>query len=253
MGKLMKYELRKQLMSKIILLGVMALLEAILLIGLFLEKQQWVGTAIGLFFVTVFVSMFYFSFESIITFSNDLKTKQSYMLFLTPRNMYQIVGAKILVTIIQIVGVGLIFMVIGIGNMFLVASRFGELQELLDIIKELIQMLADVEIRLVEVVYVILMMLVAWLVFITMAMFAITLSSTLFANKKYKGVLSVVIYFVLDWLVTKVAALVIPTGFLKSGYLVVNTEAWAFIGVYTVVLVLDFVGTALLLEKKVNV
>ncbi|MGN1085283.1 MAG: hypothetical protein ACI4QX_09765, partial [Lachnospiraceae bacterium] len=209
--------------------------------------------AAGLLMVTAFISLFYFSSDSIITFSNDLKTKQSYMLFLTPRNMFQIVGAKIVVTIIQIVGVGCAFAAIAIGDVFLVCSKFGTVQDFLDGMRSFFQGLTGVEIRLIEVVYVILMVLIAWLVFITMAMFAITLSTTLFANKKYKGVISVIIYFALEWLVGKVAGLLVPTGFLEGDYLVVNTEAWAYIGLYTAVLVLDFVGTALLLEKKVSV
>ena len=114
-------------------------------------------------------------------------------------------------------------------------------------------MLTGVEIRLIEVIYVLIMMLVAWLVFIALAMFAITLSTTLFSTWKLKGIVSVIIYFVLDWCVAKVATLVTPTGFLEGEYLVVNTEAWAFIGVYAAALALSYVGTALLLEKKVSV
>jgi hypothetical protein len=110
-----------------------------------------------------------------------------------------------------------------------------------------------VEIRLVEIIYVILMLLIAWLVFIALAMFAITLSTTLLSTWKLKGIVSVILYFVLDWCVTKVATLVTPTGFLEGEYLVVSTEAWAFIGVYAVALGLCYVGTALLLEKKVSV
>ena len=119
--------------------------------------------------------------------------------------------------------------------------------------KEFFKMLTGVEIRLIEVIYVLLMVLVAWLVFVALAIFAITLSTTLLSNWKFKGVVSVIIYFALDWCVSKVATLVTPTGFLEGEYLVVNTEAWAFIGVYVATLVLSYVGTALLLDKKVSV
>lgn len=253
MGKLMKYEFRKQLMSKIVVLVVVALLEVLFLLGLLLEKGDWLGMASGLLITAGVIGLFYFSFESIITFSNDLRTKQSYMLFLTPRNMFQVVGAKIAVTVIQILGAGLVFAVIAIGDVALVCSKNGKMQEFLDAVKAFVRMLTGVEVRLSEIIYVILMILVTWLVFITMAMFAITLSTTLFANKKYKGFISVTIYFVLEWIVGKIARMMLPTAFLSGRYLVVNTEAWAYIAVYTVVLILDFVGTALLLEKKVNV
>lgn len=253
MGKLIKYEFRKQLMSKLIVGIVVAVLELVFLAGLIFDKGDWAGTGAGLLLIASMVSLLYFSFESIVTYSNDLRTKQSYMLFLTPRNMFQIVGAKLLTTILQIVVCGCAFAAIGIGDVLLVCAKNGEVKDFLDGIKGFFHALTGVEIRLVEVVYVILMLLVAWLVFIALAMFAITLSSTLLSTWKFKGVLSVGIYFALDWCVSKVATLVTPTGFLESEYLVVNTEAWAFIGVYAAALVLSYVGTALLLEKKVSV
>ncbi len=253
MGKLIKYEFRKQLMSKIVVGFIIAALEIVFVLGLFLEEDSWIGVSSGFLVLTGMISLLFFSFESIITYSNDLKTKQSYMLFLTPRNMFQIVGAKILTMVIQIFLAGCVLAAIAIGDVFLVCAKYGSVQEMLENLKLFFNALTGVEIRLIEIVYVILMVLITWLVFVTMAMFAITLSTTIFANKKYKGVISVIIYFALDWIVSKIAGLVVPTGFLEGDYLVVNTEAWAYIAVYAVVLVLDFIGTSLLLEKKVSV
>ncbi len=253
MGKLIKYEFRKQLMSKVVVGCVVFALEVLFALGLFLEKEGWLATSCGLLFLVAFVSMFYFSFESIVTYSNDLRTKQSYMLFLTPRNMFQIVGAKLVTTILQIFVAGCAFAAIAIGDFLLVCAKFGKLKDLANLIKEFVEAMTGVEIRLVEIVYVILMLLITWLVFIAMAMFAITLSATFLANFKFKGIVSVVLFFAIDWVVGKIAGLMIKTDFLTGEYLVVNTEAWAYIGVYAVVLVLSYIGTALLLDKKVSV
>ena len=54
-------------------------------------------------------------------------------------------------------------------------------------------------------------------------------------------------------MIAKIASLVVSTGFLQGEYLVVNTDAWAYIGVYVAALGLCYVGTALLLDKKVSV
>ncbi len=253
MGTLIKYEFRKQLTSKIVVGIVIAALEIYFALGLFLEKENWIATSTVLLIVAGVVSLLYFSFESIVTYSNDLRTKQSYMIFLTPRNMFQVVGAKLLTTVMQIVLAGCAFAAIAIGDVFLVCAKFGKVKDLMEMLKEFFKSLTGVEIRLNEVAYVILMLLVAWLVFIAMAMFAITLSTTLLSTWKYKGIVSVALYFALDWIIAKIAGLVVPTGFLESEYLVVNTEAWAFIGVYLGALVLCYFGTALLLEKKVSV
>lgn len=253
MGKLIKYEFRKQLLSKLVVGVVVAVLQLVFFGGLIFDKGDWAGMGLGVFAIVAMVSLLYFSFESIVTYSNDLRTKQSYMLFLTPRNMFQIVGAKLVTTILQIFVCGCAFAAIGIGDVFLVCATKGSVKEFLDMVKEFFQVLTGVEIRLVEVIYVILMVLIAWLFFIAMAMFAITLSTTLLSNWRFKGVASVAIFFGLDWLVAKVVSLVTPTGFLESEYLVVSTEAWAFIGVYAVAMGLCYAGTALLLDKKVSV
>lgn len=253
MGKLIKYEFRKQLMSKLVVGIVIVALQVLYLAGVIVRNGDWAAIGLGGTMIVAMISLLYFSFESIVTYSNDLKTKQSYMLFLTPRNMFQIVGAKLITTILQIFVCGCAFAAIGIGDVFLLCAREGEVKTFLDAMKEFFHLFTGVEIRLSEVIYVILMLLIAWLFFIAMAMFAITLSTTLLSNWKFKGVASVAIFFGLDWLVAKVVNLVTPTGFLESEYLVVNTEAWAFIGIYTVALALCYVGTALLLDKKVSV
>lgn len=253
MGKLIKYEFRKQMLSKVVVGILLGVLELVYIAGIIADKGDWSAFGLGGLAIAAVVSLFYFSFETIVTYSNDLKTKQSYMLFLTPRNMYQIVGAKMITTVLQILVVGAVFAAVFIGDMFLLFAKNGEIEVFFDGIKEFFRMLTGVEIRLEELVYVILMVLVAWLEFILMAMFAITLSTTLFANVKFKGVISVVLYFGLEWIISKLVGLVVKTGFLEGEYLVVNTEAWAYIGVYAMVMVLAFFGTSLLLEKKVSV
>ncbi len=253
MGKLIKYEFRKQLMSKLVVGFVVIALQLLYLAGVIFDKGDWAAIGLGGTMIVAVISLLYFSFESIVTYSNDLKTKQSYMLFLTPRNMFQIVGAKLATTVLQIFVCGCAFAAIGIGDVVLLCAKKGDIKEFLDVLKGFFHALTGVEIRLVEVIYVILMLLIAWLVFIALAMLAITLSTTLLSTWKLKGIVSVIIYFVLDWCVAKVATLVTPTGFLEGEYIVVNTEAWAFIGVYAAALVLSYVGTALLLDKKVSV
>lgn len=253
MGKLIKYEFRKQLLSKIVVACVIGGLEAFFFLGLIVGNDKWIGTAMGLFIMAAVFSLIYFSFEAIVTYSNDLKTKQSYMIFLTPCNMFQVVGAKLITTIIQIVLVGGAYLAIGVVNGLIIVARYGTLRQLIEIITELFDTISGLEIRLMDIVFLIVMSLVTWMVFVAMAMFAITLSTTVLSNKKGKGVVSIALYFLIDWLVVKVASLVTPTELVERGYLVVNSEAWAYIGVYAVALVLCYIGTSLLLEKKVSV
>ena len=105
---------------------------------------------------------------------------------------------------------------------------------------------------MVLVIYVICEVLVIWIEFILMCMLAITLSTTLFANKRYKGVISFGIYVVLQLLVAKVADLV-TNGVMSEEVLELNAMAWIYIGVYAVAMVLCYFGTVWFLDKKISV
>jgi len=252
MGKLIKYELKKQMLSKIVVGVLAAICEAVFFVGLIIDNGEWAGFGLGALFILGFVSLFYFSFETIITYSNDLKTKQSYMLFLIPRNMYQVMGAKMVTTLLHILLVGAAFAAIIIGDVFAVCARYGEIEEMIEMFKMMFAELSGIHVELEEVLYVISTVLVVWIEFILMAMFAITISTTLFANKRYKGVISFGIYIVFELLLGKVADLV-TDGAMSGEVFELNAMAWIYIGVYAVAMVLCYFGTTWLLDKKISV
>ena len=96
MLKLIKYEFRKTFLSKLILLAITALAEILFLAGVFLkwDKGLAIGT-IGLVMCAV-IGIFYIGIESLLVFHRDLNTKQSYMLFMTPKTSYHVLGSKVL-------------------------------------------------------------------------------------------------------------------------------------------------------------
>ena len=109
MLKLMKYELRKTMFSKFILLIVTAITEIAYLIGVFFDWDK--GLAIGIIglLCCAMFGILYIGIESLLVFHRDLNTKQSYMLFLTPTNSYQVLGAKVLENGISILLTGACF------------------------------------------------------------------------------------------------------------------------------------------------
>jgi len=252
MGKLIKYELKKQMLSKIVVGVLAAICEAVFLVALIIDKSEWAGSAFAIFFMLGFGSLFYFSFETIVTYSNDLKTKQSYMLFLVPRNMYQVVGAKMVTTLLQILLVGAAFAAVFVGNVFITCARYGEIEEMIEMFKMLFEQISGISVNLAEVIYTICALLVVWIEFILMAMLAITLSTTLFANKRYKGVISFGIYILFELLLGKVADLV-TDGAMSAEVVELNAMAWIYIGVYAVAMVICFFATTWLLDKKISV
>lgn len=252
MGKLIKYEFKKQMLSKIIV-GVLVLIcQLVMLVGVFADKPDWGALGFGGMTLLAFAALFYFSFETVVTYSNDLKTKQSYMLFLVPRNMYQVVGAKMITTIAQIFMAGIAFMALILGNLFLVSARDGEIEEFIKLMKMFIEFVSGVNVDVTTVVYVICSMLVVWIEFVLMAMLAITLSTTLFANKRYKGVISFGIYIGLEFVLGKIADWA-SNGAMSGEVLTLDAMAWVYMGVYVVAMVLCFFATAWLLDKKISV
>ena len=83
MLNLLKYEFRKTLGVKAIILALTAVLEIVFLIGLYGEFDTPLGIGAGLLFTTASVGVIVIGIYSIILLRNDLNTKQSYMLFMT--------------------------------------------------------------------------------------------------------------------------------------------------------------------------
>ncbi|MDE7210637.1 MAG: hypothetical protein K2O03_04235, partial [Lachnospiraceae bacterium] len=84
MLKLMKYEFRKQLTTKILLLAVLGLMEIYFLYGILSNNMETTMKAVVFLSVLAFAGIFFVSFECIMTYNNVLRTKQSYMLFMVP-------------------------------------------------------------------------------------------------------------------------------------------------------------------------
>lgn len=96
MLKLMKYEFRKSASSKLILLVLTAVFELAFLGGVFFKGYNLMGTGMMFLILCAFFGVFYIGLEGIMTLYRDLNSKQSYMLFLTPKSSYEILGAKIM-------------------------------------------------------------------------------------------------------------------------------------------------------------
>ena len=90
MLKLMKYEFRKSASSKLILLVLTAVFELAFLGGVFFKGYNLMGTGMMFLILCAFFGVFYIGLEGIMTLYRDLNSKQSYMLFLTPKSSYEI-------------------------------------------------------------------------------------------------------------------------------------------------------------------
>lgn len=95
MGKLMKYEWKKQRTSRMIVMVALAVCVLTFFGGMLVEKDALMGISATLLLVGSFFVVFYMGIESILILNRDLKTKQSYMIWMTPKSVWEILGAKI--------------------------------------------------------------------------------------------------------------------------------------------------------------
>ncbi|MCR4787226.1 MAG: hypothetical protein K5888_01440 [Lachnospiraceae bacterium] len=199
MLNLIKYEMRKTWKIKAILLVITAVLQVVFLIGLYGENETALGIGTGFLFMTAIVGVAVIGIYSIILLRNDLNTKQSYMLFMTPNNSYKILGAKAIECGLSVWIIGLFFTALGALDGILVLEKFNELDSLFKIIKA---MLADIgEFTTPTLFSYAAAMLASALFSIATAFFAVVLSATLLNGKKYNGFISVFVFFAIQILV----------------------------------------------------
>ncbi len=198
MQKLMKYELRKTLFSKLILLAVTAVAEAAFLAGVFLKWDNGLGAGISVLMFCAMIGIFYIGIESLLVFHRDLNTKQSYMLFLTPKSSWQILGAKVMENGISIFITGLFFAALAAIDVSAAVLYIGGLQEFLDTVRRVTSMFRfEISVSSGDILIVFFSMLSSWLMAITTGYLAIVLAATVLAGKRFSGLVSFVLYLLI--------------------------------------------------------
>ncbi len=247
MLKLMKYEFRKTTFSKIVILIITAIAELIYLYGVFAKSEKWLGWGIAGLALCVAVGISYIGIESLVVFHKDLNTKQSYMLFLTPRNSYQILGAKVLENGITIFLSGIFFAALTAIDATVAILYIGGMKEFLDFLKEVsVQISINIDVESQEVFLVFMMILASWLLMIVIGYLAIILSATVLAGKKISGFVSFVIYILISLGAEKLLDL-LPA--LKNDY----ARYGLTIGATFVIIIIIYGISGWIMERKLSV
>ena len=247
MLKLMKYEVRKTMFSKVIILIITALAEIAYLIGVFAKKEDIMAWGIMGLTMCALIGIFYIGIESLIVFHRDLNTKQSYMLFLTPNSSYRILGAKVLENGIAIFVAGAFFALLAALDITIGILYIGGLKEFIDTIQEVIRHVQlQIEIYPEQILMVFFVTLSSWLLMIVTGYLAIVLSATVLAGKRFSGLLSFALYLLLFGVSGKLIDLVpeMQNFYLRFGLIMAVTIVIIFI-MYAV--------TGWIMEKKLSV
>lgn len=246
MLKLMKYEFRKQLFTKFAMLAVLGLMEVYFLYGLIVKNEITVTKGEAFLIFYTFAAILFVSFECILTFHNDLRTKQSYMLFMVPESTYCVVGAKVLSAMVQILLTALLFGAVAILDVFAMAARLGQIEQLLEILRRILTELFRLDVNTGKIVIFLASIVAGWFSVVVIAMLSITLSATFMANSKLRTIVSFVVFLALSIIVSKLRGVILDN---LDGY----AQYAVGILVSLVISAGAYIGTAWMLHKKVCV
>ena len=208
MLRLLKYELRKTMMSKLILLGVTLVAEAIFLVGLWGNKENALAIGAVLLFFIAITGIAIMGILSVATLHRDMNTRQGYMLFMTPNSCYKILGAKVIECALSILIAGAFFFALGWLDFSLLLGK-GANQQLWDMVRQMIQSVnASIKLDVPHVSALVFSMLASWLCTITTAYLADVVSSALLNGKKGNGVVTFLLFLVLNYALSKLLTLV---------------------------------------------
>ena len=248
MKNLMKYEFRKTLATKLMVLGATALAELAFLIGLYGEIDWALGLAVGLLVLLAFGGVMVIGLASVVILHRDMNTKQSYMLFMTPNSAYRILGAKVLENGLSILIGGACFFALGALDVTLLFAKEGQLAELWNTIRDFMSRIDErITLDLPTMLALTLNMLASWISAITCACLGVVISTALLNGRRWNGLLSFVVIMALLWLtgIVQVKATAnirgIQTAFLVSAAIAVVLS----VGMYFL--------TARIMERKLSV
>jgi len=109
MLKLMKYEARRQVFSKVVILG--GLLIASVAFFVFYQRgmENSTMTVLNLMGLATIMIPWFAVMEYVDSFGKDLNTRQGYLVFMIPKKTTAILAAKLLVALIHVVVLGPLF------------------------------------------------------------------------------------------------------------------------------------------------
>ena len=194
MFNLIKYELIKQRGSKLIALGIFAILEVIFLLGVLLEKDGFLGFGMGFLAIVSIVFIFWLGIEAIFTLSNDMKNKSGYMLFMTPQSVYKIMAGKVLSSIITIIIAMACIALLALADMTILLVRFSSIKEFTNMVRDMTEAFTGIDFSWQSGLGFLIMLILSWISMVAAGFVAVTISNTLLANLKAKGLISFVIF-----------------------------------------------------------
>ncbi len=246
MLRLLKYELRKTQFSKLILLGITLVAQAVFLAGFWGKKEDTLAIGAFLLFAIALTGIALVGILSVVTLHRDMNTKQGYMLFMTPNSCYRILGAKVIECALSLLLAGTFFFALGYLDFSLLLGE-GTNKQIWDMFNQMVRTINQhIILDAPHISALIFEIITAWLCTITTAYLADVISSSLLNGKKGGLLITFLIFLLLNYGISKLLKLV------PSTIGVIPVLLWQ--GAIALVLAgIMYVITARLMEKYLSV
>ena len=246
MIKLLKYEFRKTLFPKLVLLGLTALAEIIYLVGYFGHKENTMAVGVAFLTMLALVGIALMGIMSLVNLHRDMNTKQSYMLFMTPNSCYRILGAKVLECGASLLLAGGFFFLLGLFDLDLLFRREG-IGRVWEVFSQMLQSMdSRLEITAPNVLAVVCYMICSWLCTVTTAYLADVISSSLLNGKKGNLIITFLLFLALSYGINKCVFLIPAMQTVQAEFYLHALAALVFSG-------LMYYVTAWMMEKYLSV
>ncbi|MBQ7848173.1 MAG: hypothetical protein IJ343_00420 [Clostridia bacterium] len=275
MFKLLKYEFRKGLTAMLVMLGVTAALEAYFLYGLYSGPENEVHAALAamlLVFMT-FAMYVFVLIRGVTSYSGELKSRSSYLIFMTPNSTRKIMASKFLYPLVLGTGLALLYIALGVLDFSLLLGYLGEWE---DFLNELQVFLKEMGVHADQIifgaVFAVIYMLLSVLSFFAVAFLAVTLSHTFFRDKSWRWLMALVFYIGINYAIGAVNGL-FPAVYsslhvmdapgvanITAAYGIDTTPEFSELLIYVLpqalvslaVILISFFGCSWMLEKKIS-
>lgn len=255
MFNLIKYEFRKNITAILVLFGIVTGLEIVFLINAFSKNEIPTFLFAFLLMFTAIISFFYIFMIGVMTYSKELSSKSSYLIFMTPNSTTSIVLSKLFFTcIIGVVFVAYMAILFVINrNVLDSVFAFREAREMFNLFNEILRIYGmNASQALFTMFAAIIQLAIYALTTIVFAYLSITATATVLQSKKFKWIITVVV-FILIMYIYQLVGRMLPLMYERPTNAMEAVLTNLPLTIYSLVLMIaSLVGTIQLLDKKVS-
>lgn len=252
MFKMIKYEYRKDMVLYIIVTALIVALTMYLALSIMAESEVNIAISVILFILCGCASIVFIMVIGVISYAREINSKSSFMTFMTPLNTFEIVGTKYITLIITTLVATALYVGGAYLNITIATLKFEGIEQTKELLDSLLMFYdSGVSEVFISLLVILCSIWLTILVTVSYAYLAITLSSTILANRRGKGWLAVGLYVGIT-IVTNIITALLPSFDFGSSFGEILLAQWPAVVFRISMIVGTYFGVSLLLKKKVS-